>query len=309
MTSHCAWSPAPSLVWQDKTEHDWKKTITVIVGGTTPEGAKLISCEFDNSFHKKYTVHETIIRAESPFFEAALSKEWKESEERVVRLPEQYPEAFDIYMRWIYSGKLILEGRGLGPGDGYSKLAYVLSTAYVLGDVLQDSDFKDAVTDGLFETMSVESEDQCIPTCQVKFLFGNTLRGAPICRLLVDWFVMKISIRELSNELYEKWFTVEFLQALIKRMKDKDEGTFDESSGEEDSDDRQEPATLEGGFDWNTGPRMPPVDVIVTPEESVWDSPSTNSTCRYHGHGKDRPCYKVRFGIGRPTKAARDCVD
>lgn len=269
----------------------------MVAGGTEPESPSPFGQNCDNATVKSYVVHEVIIRTESPFFEAVLSKEWKKSKERVVRLPEQYPEAFDIYARWIYSGKLIISKIDIQDNEAYIILTGNLSRAYILGDVLQDTDFKDAVIDGLFEI--IESRNY-VHVGQTKFLFNNTLKESPIRRMLVDWVVIEGDLQALCKEEYEQWTTVEFFQNLIKRQQDKDDGKFDEISGEDDSGDHQETENPQGGTR-----KKRKLTSAVKAQKSVWKSPSTTSTCKYHGHGEDRPCYKVRFGIGRPSKSAQ----
>lgn len=46
---------------------------------------------------QKFVVHEDLIRARSPFFEAALGRDWKEASEKLVPLPDDSPDAFAIY--------------------------------------------------------------------------------------------------------------------------------------------------------------------------------------------------------------------
>lgn len=241
-------------------------------------------------------VHEAIIRAESPFFEAVLSKEWKESEERVVRLPEQYPEAFDIYLRWIYSGKLVVGKIDIQDTQAYDSFTNSLSRAYILGEMLQDVDFKEAVIDGLFET--IEPTER-VPARQAKFLFDNTPKNAPIRRMLVDWVVMDLDIRYLCDEHHEQFTTMEFLQHVIKQVIDKEDGKFDDDSGENDSGGHRENGDFQG-----SASKKRKLTSATKDQKTIWDSPSTTSTCRYHEHGNNRPCYKVRFGIERPSKPA-----
>lgn len=101
----------------------------MIVGGTIPEAPSQTGTNCDNGAEKTYVVHEAIVRAESPFFEAALSKEWQESKERIVRLPKQYPEAFDVYIGWVYSGKIIIGKYDIVKKEEDRKAAIELSSA------------------------------------------------------------------------------------------------------------------------------------------------------------------------------------
>lgn len=53
---------------------------------------------------KRFTVHETPPRAHSAFFKAALGRDWKESVERVVNLPEEHEEHFPLSVEQVYRG-------------------------------------------------------------------------------------------------------------------------------------------------------------------------------------------------------------
>ncbi|KAF2998517.1 hypothetical protein E8E13_004340 [Curvularia kusanoi] len=63
----------------------------------------------DESFTKDFFVHEALICSYSPFFQNAMKKEWKESEERKVTLPEDEPNVFLTYMKIIYAMDALLD--------------------------------------------------------------------------------------------------------------------------------------------------------------------------------------------------------
>lgn len=56
----------------------------------------------------------------SQFFEAALKAEWREGQEKMVNLPEDRPEIFEIFNRFIMDGKIYSsrydESTGTAPG-------------------------------------------------------------------------------------------------------------------------------------------------------------------------------------------------
>ncbi|GIZ37303.1 hypothetical protein CKM354_000075300 [Cercospora kikuchii] len=54
------------------------------------------------SFH----VHEDLLREHSHFFDAALKNQWKEAQERKIALPEDKPDIVDMYVQWLYGGKI-----------------------------------------------------------------------------------------------------------------------------------------------------------------------------------------------------------
>ncbi|KAF2124707.1 hypothetical protein P153DRAFT_400795 [Dothidotthia symphoricarpi CBS 119687] len=107
----------------------------------------------------RFSVHECLLTTDSEFFKSALSKEWKENLERIVKLPEAKPEAFHLYAKWLYSGK-VYSGKVYSSknNDTYEKnnIEYNnewsrLVDCYKLGDFLLSLDFKDATIDAISE--------------------------------------------------------------------------------------------------------------------------------------------------------------
>ncbi|CAK3775086.1 btb poz domain containing [Lecanosticta acicola] len=78
----------------DKT--DYTKTLSVLVG---PEEVS-------------FMVHEHVICAKSKFFEAISRNDWKERQDRVVRLPEVLPYCFALYIHWLYTGTIAFHELG-----------------------------------------------------------------------------------------------------------------------------------------------------------------------------------------------------
>jgi hypothetical protein len=90
----------------------------------------------------------------SGFFNTALKTEWKEGQEQDVKLPETEVEIFEIYVKWLYTGRVFLAKEGDRDIAGTSSKEWPRwSSCYILGDFLQDFDFKDACIDTCIEAM------------------------------------------------------------------------------------------------------------------------------------------------------------
>jgi hypothetical protein len=100
--------------------------------------------------HTDFTVHEQLICASSEFFKAAMGREWRESEERLVRLLSCQAKAFQIYVQWLYSGRLYASQCG-GPELKIEAEKCNFMQGYLLGDYLQDINYKDTLLDALRE--------------------------------------------------------------------------------------------------------------------------------------------------------------
>lgn len=56
---------------------------------------------------KRYTLHKDALIRRSTFFKAALTREFRESKENLVKLPEADVEAFAIFAQWIYGKEAV----------------------------------------------------------------------------------------------------------------------------------------------------------------------------------------------------------
>ena len=55
---------------------------------------------------KTFYAGSGVLAEHSEFFAAALRNGWKEKEERLVRLPECTAENFEIFLKFIHTGKI-----------------------------------------------------------------------------------------------------------------------------------------------------------------------------------------------------------
>ncbi|KAK3715691.1 hypothetical protein LTR37_006916 [Vermiconidia calcicola] len=125
---------------------NYSHEVTVLVGDTS----------------QRFMVHKDILCWNSPFFQAACSKNWWEGIEKIIRLPDHAPIAFSIYVDWRYQGVVDLwqgdehqqttitdtEGEER-PDDGPRNDRLIRS--YILGDMLQDYKFCNVVIDAWFD--------------------------------------------------------------------------------------------------------------------------------------------------------------
>ncbi|RLM00041.1 hypothetical protein CFD26_108239 [Aspergillus turcosus] len=137
-----------------------------------------------------FSVHETLIRASSSFFDKAMAGDWKESQQRTIHLPDDDSEIFAVYVHWLYCGTLPVFSDEPGAPARAEYLALV--KAYVLGDKMLDFRFQNTAIDGIVEkSQSVAKDGNCwYPNGElIKYAFENTNESAPIRELLVDMYV------------------------------------------------------------------------------------------------------------------------
>jgi hypothetical protein len=139
--------------------------------------------------HVTFSVHENIICAASHFFKKAMSGDWSESRNRSVRLEHDEPEVFQIYMHWLYRDTLPVRIDSVGVAGNAEYLQ--LAKAYVLGDLLQDGNFKDVVLDAIIEKTTSKASDghRWYPVGPViRHIYDNTLESSEARGLLVDLY-------------------------------------------------------------------------------------------------------------------------
>ena len=136
-----------------------------------------------------YSVHESLVRASSPFFDKAMAGEWKESAQRTVQLPDVDVEIFALYAHWLYCGTLPVIGERR---DWTGTMEYLhLAKAYVLGDRLLDTKFQNAVIDAIVEKSQTAARGGTDRPCLdvIRYTYQSTAESATIRDLLVDVYI------------------------------------------------------------------------------------------------------------------------
>lgn len=187
---------------------NYHETITVLVGpDKTP-----------------FTVHKATICAKSKFFQAALSRDWKEAKEATVSLPDLEPHEFAIFVHWMYTGGIDGEELGFDPPHfcGDDRVYSVPFSAFVAGDALEAEGLRN---DALTEAFQAEHSAVELPTS--KFLseyWQKTAEGSALRLWLVDIFALTAAdvCFEESHGPYPSGF---LLLALTKLVQIRDGGS------------------------------------------------------------------------------------
>lgn len=119
-----------------------------------------------------------------------MGRDWKEGPERLIRLPNDDPETFRIYLHWLYRGTFPC--RINEPALAGNAEFLQLAKAHVLGDKLFDGDFCNAAIDAIINKTETKLPDglRWYPVGEVvQSIYDNTLPHSPTRRLLVDLYV------------------------------------------------------------------------------------------------------------------------
>ncbi|SPQ20334.1 4d39f5ac-9ba7-4cab-9d83-27631aa1918a [Thermothielavioides terrestris] len=133
---------------------------------------------------KRWVVHEKLLISQSEFFRAYFAAGHDE-----MTLPDEEPKLFALFMRWLYGTAFQPSGGGrsfryLQP-DGVQLTVRDYLGVYVMGYKFGIVGVRNAVIDVLYTYYGEASDDHEAPNMHdVKYIFENTLPGAPMRRLL-----------------------------------------------------------------------------------------------------------------------------
>jgi hypothetical protein len=171
---------------------------------------------------KPFYVHESLIYASSLFFNKAISRSWKESEEHAFKLPEGNPQIFALYSHWLYVGQIpviVQNSTKKEVANNNYKEYYDLVKAYVLGDKLLDVKFQDSTIQAIVKKSAAPGTDgqRHYPGAgTIIYAYANTTESAKIRNLFVDIYVEIAGPRWLTKEL-PKDFLYSVVEGLMKK--------------------------------------------------------------------------------------------
>ena len=120
-----------------------------------------------------------------------MNGQWKEAEERLVKLPEDEPHIFSIYMEFLYTCHFVCEHIGPKEEDYEDK---ILGKLYVLAEKLMDDEAKKRVIDAFIMKNKVwrPGSSYSAPSMDIiRFIYERTTGPCGIRRLFMDFIVGK----------------------------------------------------------------------------------------------------------------------
>ena len=139
--------------------------------------------------HATYRVHEALLVHHSDYFRKALQQYWKEGEERKVVMNDLEPEAFDVFIDWLYTQKLPQKLEDWLPRDtdedacSYDcRLDLLHLQVYVIADRLGTPELLHAINNAI-----VDEGITGVPYYKsIIYAFDNIPSGRWILKWLVD---------------------------------------------------------------------------------------------------------------------------
>ena len=205
---------------------------------------------------KTFAIHKDLLVKHSAFFASAFNNDnWKESNNGRMIMEEDASRVFDVFVRFIYLGKLFTmkTGERSESPDGFAGSDQEwarLEKCWVLGEKLLSPSFKDAVTDAAIAKCH-ESKQWPVDIHQV--VYRSSAGPCGMRRLLVDIAVWKWSDCTMSSRPQHVDYMQFFFDVAVAMNQLKHNG-------------------VKGA---------PPFSKV--------------DACFYHDHGDDTPCYKTMF--------------
>jgi Nucleoporin FG repeat region len=122
----------------------------------------------DSDEPARWIVHQKLLTDDSEFASLALKHNFKEKDERVIRFPEEHPDVFEHYIKWLYTSCILTFSLEL------------VVQMYTLGDRLQSIKFANAC----YETVSRSTDSYTAH--QIKYIFDHTYTDDRLRKLCVS---------------------------------------------------------------------------------------------------------------------------
>ena len=156
-----------------------------------------------------FTIHESVITRFSDFFAAAVKNGWKESEDRVVRLPDRLASDFEVFQSFIYIGRIFNNDPTELPNADMNEYT-ALALLWGLGEELQSTAFKDAVVDAFIEVLR---NHEYMFNFAYGIIYSKSAGASPMRRLQVDTALWKWDAETVKNALSSETYS-DFFQDL-----------------------------------------------------------------------------------------------
>jgi len=131
---------------------------------------------------KEFVVHKNTLCRDSPFFRAACGREWKEGQEKKIRLRDTAPEIFNLYVHWLHKENIDTD---LLPDDESEESRFLsLGKMLILANFIGDETLTDKMIDIFL--INLEGTTVGIGPDTFNYIWSRTPPNSGIQRLLLD---------------------------------------------------------------------------------------------------------------------------
>ncbi len=178
---------------------------------------------------KTWQLHKELLIDSSPFFAAALDGSFAEATSKVIRLPEDNPDIFALFIQWLNVGDFALGSCTADHTKDYDHYYHddyhycrasilIDIRAWILGDKLGCSIFKDLAMLRLIRASDTWSTD----ATNVRTAYEGSAHGSKLRKFLLDEFRHEAKADYLSDDA-DEWVLlardcVDFGDDLVKAI-------------------------------------------------------------------------------------------
>lgn len=135
---------------------------------------------------RSFKVHKEVICATSKFFKTACS-------EKILRQPDGTPEQYKTYVDWASTSELDIETE-----DPDLQLSGLIDL-FILGDVLDDYQFRNATMEQLIATTLGSTHSFSFE--QLDKVYAATVAGSPLRLFVVWWLLVNMNHRHFKSNV------------------------------------------------------------------------------------------------------------
>lgn len=167
---------------------------------------------------KEFTAHKNVLTtSSSKFLQRMLSRDWRETCEKRLRLPEMRPEVLEVYLHWMYTGNVVL-----GPSPAEADTVFRVEL-YLLGDYLDDMAFCEAIVEGLVK-ISRGPEPNLPNAAAVQLAWSKTSADSALRGVIKELFLgvaidSTVELLLLNNDEFPYDFILDLFAGLLENNK------------------------------------------------------------------------------------------
>ena len=139
-----------------------------------------------------WTLPKDLLTSYSTFFAAALAGDWSEARSNLVLLPDEDPGIFQVFVRWLYLGKL---GENLTCIS--DKTAMEAAELWILGDKLGCPNLCKLV---MLKLVSVYRDELYMRPAFIDLVFDNAPATSKLCLFATIQFIMDSMDTDLDSK-------------------------------------------------------------------------------------------------------------
>jgi hypothetical protein len=135
-------------------------------------------------------VHRGILCKSSAFFQNAIKPEWTIQKEKIINLPEDPVNTVVNYVKWLYYDNVTVKPYEAGTdtikkrAEEAEKVFLLLAKAYVFGEKIMDTEYKNAVVKAMSDCQS--RLNWSMGPESVSIVYNHTPSGSPLRRWITD---------------------------------------------------------------------------------------------------------------------------